>query len=122
MKKVARNNDTRRLYRTLKEVTGKKSLINGPLKDTQGSVIPDLQGKLDLWKNYFKDLLNQNTDGQDTMQLLPPTAERPPYEIDMAPSSASEILNAIKRLINNKSPGEDGLPPEVYKASPQIVA
>jgi len=75
MKKVARNNDTRRLYRTLKEVTGKKSLINGPLKDTQGSVIPDLQGKLDLWKNYFKDLLNQNTDGQDTMPLLPPTAE-----------------------------------------------
>ena len=53
--------------------------------------------------------------------MLPPTAERPPYEIDIAPPSASEILNAIKRLKNNKSPGEDGLPPEVYKASPHVV-
>ena len=39
----------------------------------------------------------------------------------MASPSASEILNAIKRLKNNKSPEEDGLPPEVYKASPHVV-
>ncbi|KAK2719837.1 hypothetical protein QYM36_005344 [Artemia franciscana] len=40
----------------------------------------------------------------------------------MAPPSASEILSAIKRLKNNKSPREDGLPPEVYKASPHVIA
>ena len=47
MEKAARNNDTRRLFRTLKEVTGKKSPIAGPLKDAQGSMILDVQGKLD---------------------------------------------------------------------------
>ncbi|KAK2727393.1 hypothetical protein QYM36_008027 [Artemia franciscana] len=40
----------------------------------------------------------------------------------MTPPSASEILNAIKRLKNSKSPGEYGLPPEIYKASPHVVA
>ncbi|KAK2721047.1 hypothetical protein QYM36_003359 [Artemia franciscana] len=40
----------------------------------------------------------------------------------MAPPSASEILNATERLKNNKSAGEDGLLPEVYKASPRVVA
>jgi hypothetical protein len=53
--------------------------------------------------------------------MLPPTAERPPFEIDMAPPSPSEIVNAIKRLKNNKPPGEYSLPPEVYKASPHVV-
>jgi len=33
--------------RTFKEVTGKNSPIAGPLKDAQGSLIPDVQGKLD---------------------------------------------------------------------------
>ena len=96
MEKAARNNDTRRLFRTFNEVTGKNSPIAGPLKDAQGSVIPDVEGKLDHSKNNLKDLRNANADGQDATPLLPPTAERPPYGIDMAPPSASEILS--KRL------------------------
>ncbi|KAK2716219.1 hypothetical protein QYM36_010709 [Artemia franciscana] len=39
----------------------------------------------------------------------------------MAPPSASEILNTIKQIKNYKPPGEDGLPPEIYKASPHVV-
>ncbi|KAK2701841.1 hypothetical protein QYM36_019520 [Artemia franciscana] len=39
----------------------------------------------------------------------------------MTPPSASQILNTIKRLKNNKPSGEDGLPPEVHKASPHVV-
>ena len=40
----------------------------------------------------------------------------------MAPSSTTEIRNAIKQLKTNKSPVEDGHPPDVYKASPHVVA
>ena len=68
----------------------------------QGSVVSDVQGKLDHRKNHFRDLLNPITDGEEVTPLLPPTAERPPR--NKSPPPASEILIAIKRLKNNKSP------------------
>ena len=59
--------------------------------------------------------------GNSATLILTLTAEKAPCGINMAPSPASEILSAIKRLKSNKSPDKYGLPPEVFKTSPHIV-
>jgi hypothetical protein len=45
-------------------------------------MIPGKQGKLDHWRHHFKNLLFPNTDGQAESMILPPIAEKPPYEIE----------------------------------------
>ena len=121
MEQAAKIMTPRKLYRTLKEITGKKSSIAGPLKDNQGNTIPDVQGKLDHWRrNHFKDLFIPNTDGQDASMILPTAAQRPSYKIDMVSPSTSEILNTIKQLKINKLPSEDGLSPDVNEALPHL--
>ncbi|KAK2711921.1 hypothetical protein QYM36_012893 [Artemia franciscana] len=48
--------------------------------------------------------------------------QRVPYDIELDTPTRAEILKAIKTLRNHKAPGEDGLPPELYKQCPEVTA
>ncbi len=78
------------------------------LLERDGSVIPDQA------RRHFEELLNHTAFTNTAFS--PPdisAAENCPYGVD--PSTLEEVCTAIRQLRNNRAPGEDGIPAEVYK-------
>ena len=69
----------------------------------------------DTFKKYYEDLYtSQSSDDLSLLSLL----SQPPMPVRGQLSeqfSVPELLEAITSLPSNKSPGEDGFPPEFYK-------
>jgi hypothetical protein len=69
---------------------------------------------LERWKEHFNDLLNAGAEERQE------ATRKKPYESndakDFPAPSRKEVGNAISKLKNNKAPGDDSLPGELFKA------
>ncbi|XP_076029360.1 uncharacterized protein LOC143018119 [Oratosquilla oratoria] len=96
-----------------------KSTI-APLMSAGGAtLIKDRKGIPDRWVEYLSSLLNQNnpieptfTDRLPNLPLL--------KNLDLTPSF-TETLKACNSLKNNKAPGPDGIPGELFNLGGHIV-
>ncbi|XP_072042892.1 uncharacterized protein [Amphiura filiformis] len=87
--------------------TERKASVKGQLKgDTQNE-------RINNWFTHFKDLLGSppEIDGED--EDIVPVAKD--LNINVAPFSQEEYAKAKCALVEGKSCGEDGIPPEVLK-------
>lgn len=110
-------NNARNFYRTLRYFKKGYQPKGYGVKNENGDVITEESKVLEIWKNYFSDLLNcDQTDNDEAlekfMNVQPETLE----------PTLEEVKQAIQHLKNNKAPGEDGLPAEVLKEGKEIVA
>jgi hypothetical protein len=64
------------------------------------------------WKEYFQDLYEGTQDIEGIPERLP--IREPNGEKDEPPTT-EEVLQAIKKLKNNRAPGPDGLNVELIK-------
>ena len=71
------------------------------------------QERLDRWKDYLSELLNRPSQVKEAVLNRISQIDEA-EELATLPDS-EEIENAILSLNNNKSPGEDGLPAEIFK-------
>jgi hypothetical protein len=105
-------NESRKFYKAIN--TTKKSFHArvSVCKRKDGSLVCDKEGVLDRWKEHFDELLNTGAD-----EIV--SQDRRPYETDdgkvFEPPSLDEVVTAIGGLKNNKAPGLDGLPAELFK-------
>jgi sorting nexin-29 len=105
-------NESRKFYKAIN--TTKKSFHArvSVCRRKDGSLVCDKDGVLDRWKEHFNELLNSGAD-----EYL--SHNRRPYEIDdgkeFDPPSLEEVASAISGLKNNKAPGLDNLPAELFK-------
>nr|VZH90330.1 unnamed protein product [Spirometra erinaceieuropaei] len=79
--------------------------------------------KLARWREHFEHHLNFDT--QPTSPLLSSSAEflpSPTYAVPYDPPSEGEVADAIRKLRNNKAPGVDGIPAEVFKSCVDTLA
>jgi Reverse transcriptase (RNA-dependent DNA polymerase) len=85
----------------------------------EGEMICSRDGVLDRWKQYFDELLNADFDGSlyasARLYNKDDRKEVPPPTID-------EVELAISRLKNNKSPGADELPAELFKSGNKALS
>ena len=113
-------NDHQHFYDAIKCTHGPTRNTHAPLRSSDGTnLIKDQQGILNRWAEYLTSLLNhRNPADPSFLDNLPelPTVN----QLDDAPSF-SEVHKACKSLKNNKAPGPDGLPGELYKFSSQVV-
>ncbi|XP_030839582.1 uncharacterized protein LOC115923289 [Strongylocentrotus purpuratus] len=94
-------------WRLINDITGRKASPKGQLKgDTQ-------KDRVINWFNQFKNLLGSPPDIDDEDEEILPILES--LNIKTGPFDLKEYSKAIKSLVEGKSFGEDGIPPEVLK-------
>ena len=107
-------NNTQGFYDGIKALYGPRKRSIAPVRSDDGSTLyKDRQEILSRWASHFETLLNHNNPIDphilDTLPDLPPL-----MHLD-TPPQYSETRQAIRSLKNNKSPGPDGIPAEVFK-------
>ncbi|BHF82698.1 hypothetical protein SprV_0802583700 [Sparganum proliferum] len=88
-----------------------------------GGFIADNSAKVERWREHFEHHLNFNT--QPTSPLLSSSVDflpSPTYAVPCDPPSEGEVADDIRTLRNNKAPGEDGVPAEIFKSCVDTLA
>nr|VZI49151.1 unnamed protein product [Spirometra erinaceieuropaei] len=123
MEQASNVGDTRKLYRLIRQVSGKPSTLSDSVCDVNGGFVADNSAKVERWREHFEHHLNFDT--QPTSPLLSTSAEflpPPTYAVPCDPPSEEEVADAIRKLRNNKAPGEDGIPAEIFKCCVDTLA
>ena len=110
----ADNRQQRNFFESLKRIYGPKTRCIQMLEDTlTNEKLTKTSDITAAWKSHFSTLLNRPTDVNWTR-----VDGLHQYEIKTQmdnPPTMTELQTAITQLRNNKTPGEDGLPSELYK-------
>ena len=115
--KAAEKNDMKTLYNITKQLGGRKTNSNRPVKGKDGHVLSKLAEQLDRWREHFIELLS------GTAVTTPPLIEEgEDLEVNLGPISKEEITRAIGKTKSGKAPGPDNIPPEVLKADAAVTA
>lgn len=106
-------NNAKDFYRTLRFFKTQYKPKAVGIKDKNGQLIIQPKEGLEIWKEYFTDLLNGDIRENEITDY--PTFNH--VEPEVAIPSLEEIKQAIKELKNNKAPGQDGINAEIWRGS-----
>uniref|UniRef100_A0A8D9ADY8 Craniofacial development protein 2 n=1 Tax=Cacopsylla melanoneura TaxID=428564 RepID=A0A8D9ADY8_9HEMI len=112
-----REGDIRELYKITKTLSNRKIKQQKPVKNSEGNLIIEEAEQLERWREHFEEILNQHSTTQIT-DVENSSLETVDQNISVGPPTKQEIVNAIRELKNSKAPGNDNLPPEVFKQDP----
>ena len=105
-------NESRKFYKAINNAKKSFHARVSVCKRKDGSLVCDKEGVLERWKEHFSELLN-------TGAVEGGSSYRQTYEMDdgkdFDPPSLDEVAAAISGLKNNKAPGLDNLPAELFK-------
>lgn len=104
-------NEARKFYERVKRQTGGSKTGAAACRDENGNLVTDIQGMLRRWRDHFNGLLNGSTVAEEVEPDIPITDDG----VDIPPPDYDEVVKAVKRLKNNKAPGADGIPAELFK-------
>ena len=117
---AADRRDFKTFYQGLKAVHGPKHKKSPSVKTKDGDLLTDPSEVLKRWSEHFNGVLNQESDFD--MSVLD---EIPQWDINTSLDSIptlEEVLLSIKQLSSGKSPGQDGIPPDIYKHGGTAIA
>ncbi|PNF18055.1 hypothetical protein B7P43_G06939, partial [Cryptotermes secundus] len=111
----SKNKNIRDLYRGINDFKRGYQPSSNLVKDENVDVLADSHNILNMWRNYFSQLLNVHTVS-DIRQTEIDTAE--PIIPD---PSTFEVESAIAKLKRYKSPGSEQIPAELIQAGGEIL-
>lgn len=103
------------ISRKLQQSSFRKSV---PVKDKNGKLLVTVDEQLHRWKEHFEEVLNISRSGIQVVEI--PNA--PKLKFNEHPPTVSEIEEAIKQMKNGKAAGTDGIPAEMFKSAPNLIA
>ena len=109
-------NDTRTLYRIVRELTGTEGNTRTKvtqIKDKNGNTLTTEQAQSARWIEHFQSVLNQ----PEPVMTLDISGEHPQTQlpVNLSPITEDEVKRAIKQLKNNKAAGQDDIAGELLK-------
>ena len=107
---LAETRDIRKMYQKIKNIKNGYSQQPQLCKDLNGVVLAEEEQCIERWTEYFKSLLGQSE--------LPEDETEPDIQFNtqiVAEPSLEEVKDAVFKLKNNKAPGSDNLPGELFK-------
>jgi hypothetical protein len=111
----SKNKNIRDLNRGINEFKRVYQLRNTLVKDENGDLLADSDNILNMWKNYFSQLLNVH-NVSDVWQIEVHMAE------PLVPGpSCLEAEIAIAKLKKYKSPGSEEIPAELIRAGGEML-
>ena len=96
--------DSRNAWNLVKELSGKKSTSQNFISG---------EDRLKIWKDHFKNLLNNTTDTIENVEIVKVFEEL--KDIQKGDFDINELTKALKQMKNGKAPGSDCLPVEFWK-------
>ena len=120
LQNAADRRDFKAFYQGLKAVHGPKHKASPSVRTKDGVLINEPPKVLDRWAEHFMGVLNQ--DSEFDMSVLGEIPQRAVNSSLDAVPTLEEVLSSIKQLSSGKSPGEDGIPPEIFKHGGTAVA
>jgi hypothetical protein len=112
MEAAAGVGDFGKLFRIIRNTSRTKKSADILLRDKNGQLIQGKEGKLSRWVEHFDQQLNRTAMYHGNL-VAPVRCE--PYQVNCEPPDALEIALAANKLKSKKAPGEDGIPPEIFK-------
>ena len=105
--------NSKHAYTLLKLFSGRLHRAPSIISNGQGSSAVG-EAALDIWRDYFKDLLNQPPP------RVPPLShvQRATYDISTNPPTLEEVVAVVRNMKNGRAAGDDGIPAEALKALP----
>ena len=109
----ADQHNSKQFYAGLKTVYGPSSNAIAPVRSTDGTLLTEKSDITQRWCDHFSQLLNRPSQiNHQEIQNMP---QRPVLtSLDEVPT-LEETQRAIEQLQVGKSPGPDGIPPEIFK-------
>ena len=112
IKSLAEARDTRKLYQKVKNVKNGYSQQPQLCKDLNGVVLAEERQCMERWTEFFKSLLSQSGT-LPTEEVTEPDIQSNTQFV--AEPTLEEVKAAVSELRNNKAPGSDNLPGELFK-------
>ncbi|KAK7865974.1 hypothetical protein R5R35_009402 [Gryllus longicercus] len=110
---LADQNNSSAFYKAVNTIYG--PTWNGccPIKNKEGTLLTHSKEISHRWREYYQDLLNTNSIvNQQVIDQIP---QYPVCEHLAIHPTTEEITKALAKIKNNKAPGPDGIPIEIYK-------
>ena len=116
---AAGKNDSKTLYRIVRELTGISSNSSVPLKSKQGETLLTEREQAARWVEHFNEVLNQpisddlfDYSKEDVIGTI---------NVSLSDIDEDEISKAVNKLKKNKAAGLDGIPAELLQYGGEAV-
>jgi len=107
------------VYKITKTVSGKyRSNTETPILDKQGQILTTEEEQDARWAEHFSEVLNRPPPTEEA-DVQDPDAD---LNVNSSPPKKEEIIAAISSLKNGKTPGQDNLNAELFKADPEFAS
>ena len=106
-----RENNTKKAYQTVKDLTTTKQRRVNTIHDKAGKCLTEQQAILTRWTEYCMELYNHNLNGDPSVLNCSQTIEDEDF-----PILREEVEMAVNSLKKGKSPGVDNIPAELVQA------
>ena len=106
-------NDTKTLYRIVRDLSGSQSNSNVPIKDRNGKVLLTIEEQTNRWVEDFKEVLNQSHP--KTLHDFDRETADEQLDVNLEIFNEEEVTVVIQKLKNNKVPGLDNITSQMLK-------
>lgn len=114
---AAGRGNQRELFKIAKELGQNRKTYNGVIKDANGNKLTTDQDKNNRWKEHFQSVLNCPEPELLNSWI---DANEQPLTISTSEITPAEVKDAIGKLKNHRSPGEDLITGEMLKAMGEV--
>ena len=111
-----KKNESRKFFSEIKKLKQQNIRFPFMCKDEKSIIIiTQTNHILNRWKDYFRTILNLDTDNSLSNHRIQPITSDNQTEVEIQPPSYNEVCSIINKLKSNKAGGTDNIIPELVK-------